>query len=228
MEDRERIFNMPPRRADRPFIREEGVIDRHEDAIAVERVTDRTAVARDRVRWGPIWAGLLTTLSLFLMLELLAYAFGWLTLGSGAGNFPRAAARGAALVTGVIGLISFFLGGLLTGATAWVRGAAAGLINGFCLWALGTVLILALSSLGLGMFFGAPGNIFNQLLSWERGVNLGALGVNPDQLGPVVRDGALWAFILMALSAGAAMLGGWIGSSGGPIGKIRRADRVER
>lgn len=147
MEDRERIFNMPPRRADRPFIREEGVVER--DEIAVERVADRMAVARDRVRWGPIWAGLLTTLSLFLLLELLAYAFGWLRLGSGAGNFPGAAARGDALVTGIIGLISFFLGGLLTGATAWVRGAAAGLINGFCLWALGTVLILALSALGL-------------------------------------------------------------------------------
>src|SRR5690348_14526972 len=119
MEERERIFNLP-RRADRPFIREEGLAERHEDEIAVERVVDRTAVARDRVRWGPIWAGLLTTLSLFLLLELMAYAFGWLTLGSGAGNFPAGATRTAAWVTGIIGLISFFLGGLLTGATAWV------------------------------------------------------------------------------------------------------------
>jgi hypothetical protein len=227
MEERERIFNLP-RRADRPFIREEGVVERHEEGIAVERVVDRTAVARDRVRWGPIWAGLLTTLSLFLLLELMAYAFGWLTLGSGAGNFPGATTRSDAWVTGIIGLISFFLGGLLTGATAWVRGAAAGLINGFCLWALGTVLILVLSALGLGAFFGATGNAFNQLLIWGRGINFGALGLNPDQFGSAIRDGALWAFILMALSAVAAMLGGWVGSSGGPIGKIRRSDRIER
>jgi hypothetical protein len=227
MEDRERIFNMP-RRVDRPFIREEGLAERHEDGIAIERVVDRAAVARDRVSWGPIWAGLLTTLSLFLLLELMAYAFGWLTLGSGAGNFPGATTRNDALVTGIIGLISFFLGGLLTGATAWVRGAAAGLINGFCLWALGTVLILVLSALGLGAFFGATGAAFNQFLGWWRGVNFGALGVNPDQFGPAIRNGALWAFILMALSAGAAMLGGLLGSSGGAIGKIRRADRIER
>jgi hypothetical protein len=227
MEERERIFNMP-RRADRPFIREEGVVERHEDGIAVERVDDRTAVARDRVRWGPIWAGLLTTLSIFLLLELMAYAFGWLTLGAGVGNFPGATRRGDALVTGIIGLISFFLGGLLTGATSWVRGAAAGLINGFCLWALGTVLILILSALGLGAFFGATGYAFNQFLNWWRGVNFVALGINPDQFGSAIRDGALWAFILMALSAGAAMLGGWVGSSGGPIGKIRRVDRIVR
>src|SRR5437879_4508028 len=114
MEDRERIFNMP-RRADRPYIREEGLAERPEDGIAVERVVDRTAVARDRVRWGPIWAGLLTALSLFLLLELMAYAFGWLTLGSGAGNFLGGATRSDAVVTGIIGLITFFLGGLLTG-----------------------------------------------------------------------------------------------------------------
>jgi hypothetical protein len=227
MEDRERIYNMP-RRADRPFIREEGLAERPEDGVAVERMVDRTAVARDRVRWGPIWAGLLTTLSLFLLLELLAYAVGLLTLGSGAGNFPGGATRNDALVTGIIGLIAFFLGGLLTGATAWVRGAAAGLINGFCLWALGTVLILVLSALGLGAFFGATGNAFNQLLLGGRGVNLGALGINPDQFGSAVRNGALWAFILMILSAVAAMIGGWVGSSGGPIGKIRRSDRIVR
>lgn len=185
-------------------------------------------VARDRVRWGPIWAGLLTTFSLFLLLELLAYALGWLTLGTGEGAIPGGATQRDAWITGIIGLISFFLGGLLTGATAWVRGASAGLINGFCLWALGMVSILTLSALGLGSFFGAAGNVFNQLLAWGRGINFGALGVSPDQFGGAIRDGALWAFILMALSAVAAMLGGLVGSSGGAIGRIRRTDRIER
>ncbi|MGE0132944.1 MAG: permease [Blastocatellales bacterium] len=202
--------------------------ERRDEGIFVDRVGERAAVAQDRVRWGPIWAGLLTALSLFLLLELLAYALGWLTLGTGEGAFPTAAGRRDAWITGIIGLISFFLGGMLTGATAWVRGAGAGLINGFCLWALGTVLILILSALGLGAFFGAAGNVFNQLLIWGRGINFGALGVNPDQFGASIRDGALWAFILMALSAAAAMLGGWVGSSGGAIGRVRRTDRIER
>jgi hypothetical protein len=218
MERRERIFNMPGAPADRPFIQEE--VERREDGMAVERV-DQIAVARDRVRWGPIWAGLLTTLSLFLLFELMAYAFGWLSLDMG--DF-LAARRKDAWVTGIIGLISFFLGGLVTGATAWVRGPGAGLINGFCLWALGTVLILAMSALGLGSFFGASGNIFSQLIVWGRGINLGA---SPDQLIASVRTGALWAFILMALSACASMLGGLVGSRSGPIGRIRRAYRVE-
>src|SRR5262245_41891130 len=149
MERRERIFNMPGGPADRSFIREE--VEHREDGRAVEMV-EQIAVARDRVRWGPIWAGLLTTLSLFLLFELMAYAFGWLSLSMG--DFP-AARRSDAWVAGIIGLISFFLGGLVTGATAWVRGKGAVLINGFCLWALGTVLILVFSAIGLGSFFGA-------------------------------------------------------------------------
>jgi hypothetical protein len=222
MERRERIFNMPGVPADRSFIREE--VERREDGMAVERM-EQTAVARDRVRWGPIWAGLLTTLSMFLLFELMAYAFGWLSLGMG--DFPGAR-RSDAWVAGIIGLISFFLGGLVTGATILVRGPSAGLINGFCLWALGTVLILALTAIGLGSFFGASGNIFSQLIVWGRGINLGALGMSPDQLIASLRAGALWSFILMALSACAAMLGGLVGSGGRPIGRIRRADRVER
>jgi hypothetical protein len=222
MERRERIFNMPGGPADRPFIREE--VERRDDGMAVERV-EQIAVARDRVRWGPIWAGLLTTLSMFLLFELMAYAFGWLSLGIG--DFPGAR-RSDSWVAGIIGLISFFLGGLVTGATALVRGSSAGLINGFCLWALGTVLILALTAIGLGSFFGASGNIFSQLIVWGRGINLGALDMSPDQLIASIRAGALWSFILMALSACAAMLGGLVGSRGSPIGRIRRAYRVER
>src|SRR5688572_11435781 len=116
MERRERIFNMPGGPADLPFSREE--VERREDGMAVERV-EQTAVARDRVRWGPIWAGLLTTLSMFLLFELMAYAFGWLSLGIG--DFPGSR-RSDTWVAGIIGLISFFLGGLVTGATALVRG----------------------------------------------------------------------------------------------------------
>jgi hypothetical protein len=222
MERRERIFNMPGGAADLPFIRED--VERREGGMAVERM-EQTAVARDRVRWGPIWAGLLTTLSMFLLFELMAYAFGWLSLGMG--DF-MGARRSDAWVAGIIGLISFFLGGLVTGATALVRSPSAGLINGFCLWALSTVFILALTAIGLGSFFGASGNIFSQLIAWGRGINLGALGVSPDQLIASIRAGALWSFILMALSACAAMLGGLVGSGGRPIGRIRRAYRVER
>jgi hypothetical protein len=199
-----------------------------DEGIVADRAGDRTMAPRDRVRWGPIWAGLLTAFSVFLLLELLAYALGWLSLGIGATDFPGAAGRRDAWVTAILGLISFFLGGLVTGATALVRGASAGLLNGFSLWALATVLTLVLSALGLGVFFGAAGNAFNQLLVLGRGLDLGAAGLDLNRVSATVRNGALWAFIAMALSAAAAMLGGWVGSQGGPIGRIRRTDRIER
>jgi hypothetical protein len=43
----------------------------------------------------------------------------------------------------------------VAGMTSAVRGEATGLLNGFLVWALGTVLILLLSALGLGQIFGA-------------------------------------------------------------------------
>ncbi|HEX8035288.1 MAG TPA: hypothetical protein VF510_15645, partial [Ktedonobacterales bacterium] len=47
---------------------------------ARELVQETQVVApRDRVRWGPIWAGLLTTFTSFLLLALLAYGLGLLT-----------------------------------------------------------------------------------------------------------------------------------------------------
>jgi hypothetical protein len=62
-------------------------------------------------------------------------------------------------VSAILGLIAFFVGGAVAGMTSAVRGAVPGLVNGFLVWALGTVLILLLSALGLGQVFGALGNV---------------------------------------------------------------------
>src|SRR5690348_2010736 len=43
------------------------------------------AATRDSVRWGPVWAGLFTALTVFLVLELLAYGLGLLTTTTSAG-----------------------------------------------------------------------------------------------------------------------------------------------
>nr|MBA2715963.1 hypothetical protein [Propionibacteriales bacterium] len=71
------------------------------------------AERQDGVRWGPIWAGLLTALTAFILLELLFFAFGWLTLDPGE-NDPG---NSSGLVTGILALVAFFLGGLVAGAT---------------------------------------------------------------------------------------------------------------
>jgi hypothetical protein len=105
-------------------------------------------VRRNSARWGPIWAGLITALTTYVLLELLAIGIGLQDVGPGAGG-------GDGWVPAIIGLIAFFTGGAVAGMTSAVRGASTGLLNGFLVWALGTTLILVLSALGLGQIFGA-------------------------------------------------------------------------
>ena len=175
---------------------------------------------RDSARWGPIWAGLITAITTFLLLQLLAIGIG--LVGIGPNN------TGSAWVPAIVGLIAFFTGGAVAGMTSAVRGAATGFLNGFLVWALGTVLILVLSALGLGQIFGALGGVVGQLgLFGPGGVNppnnLPNPNVNPAQIADAVRTGAIGAFFGLLVSAIAAALGGYLGGrSNEPIGHMAR------
>ena len=165
-------------------------------------------VGHDRIRWGPIWAGLLTALAGFLLLSVLALA-----IGAQAVEIIGAAGTVATVTgwaTAIIGLIAFFAGGYVAGATSAVRGTVAGLLNGLLVWALGVVLILVFSAFGVGQVFGALGSLFSQFR---------ALVIIPEGSAQVVRQvadaiasGAFAAFLSMLLPAIAAAVGGWLGA----------------
>jgi hypothetical protein len=162
---------------------------------------------RDRVRWGPIVAGMLTALGTFLLLSLLALAIGAQTVRVGNANADDVGA-GAGIVTGIIGLLSFLLGGFVAGRTSAVRGRDAGLLNGFLVWALGIGLILLLASMGVGQVFGAAGDLFGQY----RALGSPSPDVDPAEVQRSLRNAAIPAFLSMALPAAAAALGGFLGS----------------
>ncbi len=185
---------------------------------------DLAPARRDSIRWGPIWAGLITALTTFLLLQLLAIGLGLVDIGPGSDG-------GGGWVPGLIGLIAFFTGGAVAGMTSAIRGPGSGLLNGFMVWALGTVLILLLSVLGLGQLFGALGNVAGQ-------VGPGAIGsaadtaqgaapnVSPQEAERALQTGALGAFFGLLLSALASMLGGLLGGRGSdPIGRPTDARR---
>ncbi len=175
---------------------------------------------RDSARWGPIWAGLITAITTFLLLQLLAIGLG--LVGVGPTN------TGSAWVPAIVGLIAFFTGGAVAGMTSSVRGAATGFLNGFLVWALGTVLILVLSALGLGQIFGALGSVVGQLGLFGPGgasipgnVPNNVPNVDPAQIASAVRNGAIGAFFGLLISAIAAALGGFLGGrSNEPIGHM--------
>jgi hypothetical protein len=174
------------------------------------------AVAADSVRWGAVWAGLFSAFTIFLVLEMLAGGFG--LFNAGANGAPSSL---TAWITGVIALIAFFVGGLISESTSAVRGSGAGAMTGFLVWALGITLIVAFSLFGLSQLFGAIGTGITSYLS--AGHTIAVPGVNPSQVTGITQSTAWGAFAMLVLTAICAVLGGWLGSMGNtPIGRLAR------
>lgn len=183
------------------------------------------AERQDGVRWGPIWAGLLTALTSFLLLELLFFWLGWLTLDPGkqdAGNSTK-------LVTGILALAAFFLGGLIAGATAIWKGLFSGLLHGFMVWALGVVAFLALTFFGASALLGSFGTLSNQLGVGPQEVQSTTSVTNNEanQVTNTAKDNAGGAFFGLALPLGASMLGGLIGSKIWPRRNDTEPDTIQ-
>ncbi len=162
---------------------------------------------RDSVRWGPIVAGLVTALSLFLLLSLLALGIG--VTAADSANAGEQAGPVAGIVAAIIGLLSFVIGGYVAGRSAAVAGRGAGALNGFLVWALGITAILVLSALGLSQLFGAAGDIFGQVQQSNVDPNV---QIDPDQAADAVRNSAIIGFVSLALPALAAAAGGALGA----------------
>ena len=161
---------------------------------------------QDRTRWGPIWAGFLVVLSTYLVLQLFFFAIGILDLGFDGANSTTA----ASIVSGVLALVAFFLGGLAAGASAFWRSASDGLVHGVLVWALSVVGILALALLGGGALLGTVASIATEVTNIAQQAQ--EVNVNPAQVLQAGRETAGWAALSLGLSVTAAALGGLLGA----------------
>jgi hypothetical protein len=91
--------------------------------------------------------------------------------------------------------------------TTGVRYAGSGVLQGLLVWALGAILILVISLLGLGQLFGALGEVVNQL------THALSPNVGPRLSTEALGDPALVAFFGLLLSGLTAALGGWLGKA---------------
>jgi hypothetical protein len=193
--------------------------DRPSNRVDVPPVVE-VAEYHDRVRWGPILAGLVVSLSSQLILSSLGAAIGLSGLaGSGA---PRSDAGDVGLGVGIWSivslLISLFIGGWVTARACGPMNRSTGLLNGAILWATTLAISAWLLASGVTGAFGVlasnAGEIVNQA---QQG------GVNPQTVDPNVtaqqaRDAAGnaakvgWSFVFGSLLGLVAAL---IGSSAG-------------
>lgn len=159
-------------------------------------------IRHDRIRWGAVVTGALTTLALYIVLQLLFFALGWLDLGNEGSGTTRA------VVSGVLALIAFFLGGAAAGASALWRRANDGMVNGVVTWAVTVVALLVLALIGGGALLGSLADTATQYVDLR---NAGA-GVDVTEATRTARESAGWAALGLGLSVVAAGLGGSVGA----------------
>jgi hypothetical protein len=111
--------------------------------------------ARNRVQWGPIMAGLLTTIATMLVLTVLGLAIG--TAAFEPRDSGETIGTAAAIWGGISAIIAFFLGGWVAAKTAAIDGGFSGLMQGLMVGATALALILYLTGSGLGNLFGTIG-----------------------------------------------------------------------
>lgn len=156
------------------------------------------------LKWGPIWAGLLTALGLFILMTLAAIAIG-LQAAPGADEGDTAMVAG--IVTGLIALVAFFSGGFVSSWSAELSDNKRSLLNGFLVWALFLLLLLILAAFGAGSIFGAATNLLGDVA-----VNVPDVDVTPEEAIAGARESAWGSLLALALTAAAAALGGVVGA----------------
>jgi hypothetical protein len=197
--------DQPDRATDRGVEVEHEQIGLHNEAETVRR---------DRIRWGPVWAGLVTAIGTFVFLQLGLVATGVVDLNDDIG--------GDVVASGIAALIAFFLGGVTTGATAMWQGVDDGILHGIVMWMAALVAVLVLSVAGSGIVLGSfdTSEAFDELTSEELDV---------DEANDDAQEAAGKALLALTLGLAAAAAGGAAGAKMWPkddvvldVARVRR------
>ena len=168
-------------------------------------------VRRDLVRWGPVFAGLVTVIATLAILSSLGVAIGLSAIGPDAAGVS--AIDTAGWIWGIVtAIVAFFLGGLVAAMSSAVGGSDRGLLNGVIVGCASITAMLLLIGFGAGTVLGAGASALGDVS------NIGEqLGVSGTEIGDAVasaEDSAWATFIGLTLAVVVAGLGGLVGARG--------------
>ncbi len=208
-------------------------------------IPDRVLVVTpptDRVRWGPILAGLFTALTTGLVLSLAALAFGLNQFDPS--STARSFGIGAGIIGAVIWLLAFGVGGYVAARTAAFAGRSNGIFNGLMVSLVGIPLLLWGLSSVVGGLLGTAGSIAGtaaqaiapvagqvagdpaaqqqaqdagqqvqqQAPQLQQQAQQQLQQVDPEQVADTARNTALGALLPLVLGLAAATTGGALGA----------------
>lgn len=186
-----------------------------------ERVTVAAADYHDRVRWGPILAGLVTAISAQLVLSGIGTAVGLTTIANSGAPRSNADVVGSAVgIWSIISLlIALFLGGWITARACGPMNRGTALLNGAILWATTLAFSAWLLSSGVSGAFGIvasnAGEIVNQAQVSGTNLPTAVPGATADQARDFAGNAAKvgWSFSLGSLlGLVAALVGASVGT----------------
>lgn len=174
---------------------------------------------RDRVQWGPIIAGLVTTIGSLVILSVLGLALGASVLDR---NAPDSEISTWAAIWGAVSaIVSFFLGGVVAAKSAAIAGPGTGMLNGLMVGLAALVLVLWLAGSGLGNLFGTIGGNLGDIATAVQGTDANAAVDDAQAQAADVEDDlrasfdevqdAAWGTLAgLVLPLAAAAIGGYI------------------
>jgi hypothetical protein len=195
-----------------------------------------TAVATptDRVRWGPIIAGLFAALCTLAVLTIVGVAIAGSTYDPG--DSARSFGIGAGIWSALSMLIAFFVGGWLAARSAALRSPDTGVLNGAMVWVVAIPLMLYVVMGGIGSLFRtaapAAGAAMNRpdigeaaqtasgriapttQRAAEQAQQAASNPENQREAARATAKGAWGTLVSLLLGLAAAAFGGYVGSGG--------------
>lgn len=189
---------------------------RTEDVVGVE----------SRVSWEAVLGGAVVAVALYFVMSLFALSVGLSTVDRVS---DRTAANTAAIVSGIILLLSVFSGGYVASRLTARERPIEGLVYGGLVW--GTLVLALASGLpGLARVAGtaaqaaSPEQVRQRLnLNDQQAAEYAAMvQANHARLDVSAEQAAWWAFVAVTVSLMSALAGGYLGA--GPTVELRRRD----
>lgn len=202
-------------------------------AVAGQHVVVETDVVRpiDRIRWGPILAGLLTAIVTLTVLTVLGLALGLSAFEPGE-TAGETIGTSAALWGALSALVAFFLGGWVAARTAAVDDTPNGTMNGLMVGVAAVALVIWMIGAGLGNLLGAVGTNIADIIAigQEATVSPEDALATAETNYEAARDSAWGTFLGLILALAAAALGGFTAASMGrePVYTRETAPRLPR
>lgn len=132
------------------------------DVQTVETQTVSRRPFFSAIRWGAIFAGVVSGTASYLLLALLGLAVGLTAVDPGAAEPVGSVPLGTGIWTGISMLVGAFIGGYVAGHASGLARSMDGMLHGFVSWGATTLLYVVLATTALGAVLGGTFRIISQ------------------------------------------------------------------